>query len=66
MGSIFTSSSIEGYVYGDTDRGNLLLWRGILSHDEMLDKDPDYIANLIGDSYIFDYLPIQQNNHHYC
>ena len=58
MGSIFTSSSIEGYVYGNTDRGNLLLWRGILSHDEMLDKDPDYIANLIGDSYTFDYLPI--------
>ena len=58
MGSTFTSSSIEGHVYGNTDRGNLLLWRGILSHDEMLDKDPDYIANLIGDSYTFDYLPI--------
>ena len=58
MGSTFTSSSIEGYVYGNTDRGNLLLWRGILSHDEMLDKDPDYIANLIDDSYTFDYLPI--------
>ena len=57
-GSTFTSSSIEGYVYGNTDRGNLLLWKGILSHDEMLDKDPDYIANLIGDSYTFDYLPI--------
>jgi len=58
MGSTLVFSKIEGYVYGNTDRGNLLLWRGILSHDEMLDKDPDYIANLIDDSYTFDYLPI--------
>ncbi len=58
MGSAFTSSKIEGDVYGNIDRGNLLLWRGILSHDEMLDRDPDYIANLIDDSYAFDYLPI--------
>lgn len=59
-GSTFASSKIEGHVYGNIDRGNVLLWRGILNHDEMLDKDPDYIANLINNSYIFDYLPIDK------
>lgn len=58
MDSIFTSSTIEGNVYGDSDQSTLLLWRGLLNHDDMRSTDPDYIANTTSDSeYIFNYLP---------
>ena len=58
MDETFMSSTIEGHVYGNTNRANVLLWRGILDHEAILNKDPDYVANLTDNSYTFDYLPI--------
>ncbi len=58
MDDTFMSSTIAGHVYGNTNRANILLWRGVLDHEAMLNNDPDYVANLTDNSYTFDYLPI--------
>jgi len=58
MDDTFMSSTIAGHVYGNTNRANILLWRGVLDHEAMLNNDPDYVANLTDNLYTFDYLPI--------
>jgi len=55
---IFDSSVIQGTVYGDFDQAAVLLWRGIVDRESMLNTAPDYIANTTDDSeYAFNYLP---------